>query len=411
MNNRVVYGFASDPRKEYHGKNHDYGFSGEISFFPPKDNAKYKYYLNCVADGCGSHPNSGRDAFESVNFIVDKLSHIDVALFYDDNGLITEASVKKLLNSWKEDLISLITGGGTTLCGQLLIVEEIDEDEKWTLICINIGDSYLSEIKINQTEDFYNPSYVLLDNEGKNNSAGGPSQCIERKGVKYNFDVKVEKLEENEKRVFLAFSDGVFSSEEKKSIDKQTPAAKQYIANYPIRLARIYSCCDFFDFPMQIIKESYEYIAGQNSDQKFDNATVAVMGFNISTNKKQKDTSISEKSAFVPDNIKSMHSPEKRYRYIIALLIGAALIILLTLIICLFSLKPNKQIEEKTSVNNVETISNINSVVTQSTTNTSLDVSNSYSLEEIKQANEETSEIPLKEEKNNVQELKVDDAL
>lgn len=279
---KVIYAFASDPRKEYFGKNNDYGFSGEIKLLG--DEPKYKCYLNCVADGIGSYPNSGRDAYEVVNFIINKLSkeeNVD-KLYADDE--ITKISVKKLLDSWKDDLTNVMTGGGTTFCGQILIAENAGQNETWTLICINVGDSYLAEFKLGPA---LSASYTLVDFNSPDYSNSSPSHYIKRdKKDKCEFNVKVERLNKNEQRVFLAFTDGLFSSEEKKSSDKQTPMAKQYLENYPFRLWRIYQESEFFNYPSQVLKESYGHIDSQNSEQKFDNATVAVMGFNIPAERK-----------------------------------------------------------------------------------------------------------------------------
>lgn len=344
---KVIYAFASDPRKEYFGKNNDYGFSGEIKLLG--DEPKYKCYLNCVADGIGSYPNSGRDAYEVVNFIINKLSKEEnVDKLYEDDE-ITKISVKKLLDSWKDDLTNVMTGGGTTFCGQILIAENAGQNETWTLICINVGDSYLAEFKLGSALP---ASYTLVDFNSPDYSNSSPSHYIKRdKKDKCEFNVKVERLNKNDQRVFLAFTDGVFSSEEKKSSDKQTPMAKQYLENYPIRLFRIYQESEFFNYPSQVLKESYGHIDSQNSEQKFDNATVAVMGFNIPAERKVA-TELKPINPPVPtDGAKGrppvsgppVNPPKKKLRVIvISSLLVLGLVIFGFIIYCLCNLGSNK---------------------------------------------------------------------
>lgn len=354
---KVIYAFASDPRKEYFGKNNDYGFSGEIKLLG--DEPKYKCYLNCVADGIGSYPNSGRDAYEVVNFIINKLSKEEnVDKLYEDDE-ITKISVKKLLDSWKDDLTNVMTGGGTTFCGQILIAENAGQNETWTLICINVGDSYLAEFKLGSA---LSASYTLVDFNSPDYSNSSPSHYIKRdKKDKCEFNVKVERLNKNDQRVFLAFTDGVFSSEEKKSSDKQTPIAKQYLENYPFRLWRIYQESEFFNYPSQVLKESYGHIDSQNSEQKFDNATIAVMGFNIPAERKVATELKSHESVLPinpPNPIAEANEPptvsdppppppKKKLRgIVISSLLVLCLVILGLIIYCLCNLGSNKNTEK-----------------------------------------------------------------
>lgn len=354
---KVIYAFASDPRKEYFGKNNDYGFSGEIKLLG--DEPKYKCYLNCVADGIGSYPNSGRDAYEVVNFIINKLSKEEnVDKLYEDDE-ITKISVKKLLDSWKDDLTNVMTGGGTTFCGQILIAENAGQNETWTLICINVGDSYLAEFKLGSA---LSASYTLVDFNSPDYSNSSPSHYIKRdKKDKCEFNVKVERLNKNDQRVFLAFTDGVFSSEEKKSSDNQTPIAKQYLENYPFRLWRIYQESEFFNYPSQVLKESYGHIDSQNSEQKFDNATVAVMGFNIPAERKVATELKSHESVLPinpPNPIAEANEPptvsdppppppKKKLRgIVISSLLVLCLVILGLIIYCLCNLGSNKNTEK-----------------------------------------------------------------
>lgn len=354
---KVIYAFASDPRKEYFGKNNDYGFSGEIKLLG--DEPKYKCYLNCVADGIGSYPNSGRDAYEVVNFIINKLSKEEnVDKLYEDDE-ITKISVKKLLDSWKDDLTNVMTGGGTTFCGQILIAENADQNETWTLICINVGDSYLAEFKLGSA---LSASYTLVDFNSPDYSNSSPSHYIKRdKKDKCEFNVKVERLNKNDQRVFLAFTDGVFSSEEKKSSDKQTRMAKQYLENYPFRLWRIYQESEFFNYPSQVLKESYGHINSQNSEQKFDNATIAVMGFNIPAERKVATELKSHESVLPinpPNPIAEANEPptvsdppppppKKKLRgIVISSLLVLCLVILGLIIYCLCNLGSNKNTEK-----------------------------------------------------------------
>lgn len=354
---KVIYAFASDPRKEYFGKNNDYGFSGEIKLLG--DEPKYKCYLNCVADGIGSYPNSGRDAYEVVNFIINKLSKEEnVDKLYEDDE-ITKISVKKQLDSWKDDLTNVMTGGGTTFCGQILIAENAGQNETWTLICINVGDSYLAEFKLGSALP---ASYTLVDFNSPDYSNSSPSHYIKRdKKDKCEFNVKVERLNKNDQRVFLAFTDGVFSSEEKKSSDKQTSMAKQYLENYPFRLWRLYQESEFFNYPSQVLKESYGHIDSQNSEQKFDNATVAVMGFNIPAERKVATELKSHESVLPinppnPEPVADENPPvsdepvnpqKKKLRgIVISSLLVLCLVILGLIIYCLCNLGSNKNTEK-----------------------------------------------------------------
>lgn len=354
---KVIYAFASDPRKEYFGKNNDYGFSGEIKLLG--DEPKYKCYLNCVADGIGSYPNSGRDAYEVVNFIINKLSkeeNVD-KLYADDE--ITKTSVEKLLDSWKDDLTNVMTGGGTTFCGQILIAENAGQNETWTLICINVGDSYLAEFKLGSA---LSASYTLVDFNSPDYSNSSPSHYIKRdKKDKCEFNVKVERLNKNDQRVFLAFTDGVFSSEEKKSSDKQTPMAKQYLENYPFRLWRIYQESEFFNYPSQVLKESYGHIDSQNSEQKFDNATVAVMGFNIPAERKVA-TELKSHESVLPINppnpiaeaneppiVSDPPPPSPKKKLLISSLLVLCLVIFVFIIYCLCNLGSNKNTANPTT--------------------------------------------------------------
>lgn len=354
---KVIYAFASDPRKEYFGKNNDYGFSGEIKLLG--DEPKYKCYLNCVADGIGSYPNSGRDAYEVVNFIINKLSKEEnVDKLYEDEE-ITKISVKKLLDSWKDDLTNVMTGGGTTFCGQILIAENAGQNETWTLICINVGDSYLAEFKLDTA---LSASYTLVDFNSLDYSNSSPSHYIKRdKKDKCEFNVKVERLNKNDQRVFLAFTDGVFSSEEKKSSDKQTSMAKQYLENYPFRLWRIYQESEFFNYPSQVLKESYGHIDSQNSEQKFDNATVAVMGFNIPAERKVA-TELKSHESVLPINppnpiaeaneppiVSDPPPPSPKKKLLISSLLVLCLVIFVFIIYCLCNLGSNKNTANPTT--------------------------------------------------------------
>ena len=323
------------------------------------DEPKYKCYLNCVADGIGSYPNSGRDAYEVVNFIINKLSkeeNVD-KLYADDE--ITKTSVEKLLDSWKDDLTNVMTGGGTTFCGQILIAENAGQNETWTLICINVGDSYLAEFKLGSA---LSASYTLVDFNSPDYSNSSPSHYIKRdKKDKCEFNVKVERLNKNDQRVFLAFTDGVFSSEEKKSSDKQTPMAKQYLENYPFRLWRIYQESEFFNYPSQVLKESYGHIDSQNSEQKFDNATVAVMGFNIPAERKVA-TELKSHESVLPINppnpiaeaneppiVSDPPPPSPKKKLLISSLLVLCLVIFVFIIYCLCNLGSNKNTANPTT--------------------------------------------------------------